>query len=221
MCEKEQFIKFMMAWAKRAVNYGFRQERLNLLPFQELAFLGGNTRQQNFWIRSRSHSLGRQLGCSGLGSEDTRKIDSTCHILPDGENASWDSLSSPGLWLPLRRKWARRLEWGNDRDECGPHAVIVWGGCPETGILTRFRTSSEAVATYKLCYSTSGISGLSQEACYPKSLSGKACKGETFRRMENIRRKRTSTPPSGGGFSDWIDGVDWIDCVDRGQNGHG
>jgi len=102
-----------------------------------------------------------------------------------------------------------------------PHAVIVWGGCPETGILTRFRTSSEAVATYKLCYSTSGISGLSQEACYPKSLSGKACKGETFRRMENIRRKRTSTPPSGGGFSDWIDGVDWIDCVDRGQNGHG
>jgi|LakMenE18May11ns_1017448.scaffolds.fasta_scaffold9923530_3 hypothetical protein len=22
-------------------------------------------------------------------------------------------------------------------------------------------------------------------------------------------------------FYDWIDGVDWIDCVDSGQNGHG
>ena len=133
MCEKEQFIKFMMAWAKRAVNYGFRQERLNLLPFQELAFLGGNTLQQNFWIRSRSHSLGRQLGCSGLGSEDTRKIDSTCHILPGGENASWDSLSSPGLWLPLRRKWARRLEWGNDREECGPACRDRVGRLPGNG----------------------------------------------------------------------------------------
>jgi hypothetical protein len=49
----------MMAWAKLAVNYGFRKERLDLLPFQEMEFLGRNTRQQNFWIRSRSHLLGR------------------------------------------------------------------------------------------------------------------------------------------------------------------
>ena len=30
----------MMAWAKRAVNYGFRKERLNSLPSQEVEFLG-------------------------------------------------------------------------------------------------------------------------------------------------------------------------------------
>ena len=47
---KEQFIGFMMAWAKRAVNYGFRKERLNSLPSQEVEFLGRNTRPKNFGI---------------------------------------------------------------------------------------------------------------------------------------------------------------------------
>ena len=31
---------------------------------------------------------------------------------------------------------------------------------------------------------------------------------------------QTATPPEGGGFFDWIDGVDWIDCVESRQSGH-
>jgi hypothetical protein len=30
------------------------------------------------------------------------------------ENASWDYLSSPGLCMPLGRKWARRIECDDD-----------------------------------------------------------------------------------------------------------
>jgi hypothetical protein len=37
---KEQFIGFMMAWAKRAVNYGFREERLNSLTIPRDGILG-------------------------------------------------------------------------------------------------------------------------------------------------------------------------------------
>ena len=40
----------MMDWAKRAVNYRFRKERLNSLPSQEVEFLGKNTRRKNFGI---------------------------------------------------------------------------------------------------------------------------------------------------------------------------
>ncbi len=36
---------------------------------------------------------------------------------------------------------------------------------------------------------------------------------ETFRNQANIRPEQTARPPCGGGFFDWIDGVDWIDCV--------
>ena len=50
-----------------------------------------------------------------------------------------------------------------------------------------------------------------------------------YRKMQTGRRfeasagqlPKTARPPDGGGFSDWIDVVDWIDCVDSGQNGHG
>ena len=38
--------------------------------------------------------------------------------------------------------------------------------------------------------------------------------------MAIIRPEQTAKTPSGGGFSDRIDGVDWIDCVDSGRNGH-
>ena len=40
----------MMDWAKRAVNYRFRKERLNSLLSQEVEFLGKNTRRENFGI---------------------------------------------------------------------------------------------------------------------------------------------------------------------------
>lgn len=40
----------MMDWAKRAVNYRFRKERLNSLPSQEVEFLGKNTRRKDFGI---------------------------------------------------------------------------------------------------------------------------------------------------------------------------
>ena len=40
----------MMDWAKRAVNYRFRKERLNSLPSQEVEFLGKNTRRESFGI---------------------------------------------------------------------------------------------------------------------------------------------------------------------------
>jgi len=37
-----------------------------------------------------------------------------------GRNASWDSLSSPGLCMPFGRKWARRFEVGQQRRWRGP-----------------------------------------------------------------------------------------------------
>ena len=57
---------------------------------------------------------------AAAGSEDPRKIDSTRHTHRVGRNASWDCLSSPGLCMPLGRKWARRIEWESNGDECGP-----------------------------------------------------------------------------------------------------
>jgi hypothetical protein len=39
-----------MAQAKRAVNYGFRLDRQNLLPFRETEFRSRNTRPQSFGI---------------------------------------------------------------------------------------------------------------------------------------------------------------------------
>ncbi len=71
---------------------------------------------------------------SGLSpAEDPRKIDSTWHIPPGGENTSWNFLSSPGLWLPLGRKWARRFEWENNADECAPACRGGVGRVPGNG----------------------------------------------------------------------------------------
>ena len=41
---------------------------------------------------------------------------------------------------------------------------------------------------------------------------------ETLGSRAKFRQKKTATPPEGGVFTDGIDGVDKIDCIDGGPN---
>ena len=77
----------------------------------------GRESSQRFWTFGPECGPGPGQGRprsvrAAAGSKDPTRIDSTWHIPPGQVNASWDSLSSPGLCMPLGRKWARRIGAG-------------------------------------------------------------------------------------------------------------
>ena len=100
-------------------------------------------------VQNASQAQGKH-GSDPLASQLARKIRERLirHGISHrvGRNASWDSLSSPGLWLPLGRKWAQKIEWENNGDERGPAFRGRGGRCPATGILTRFRRSFASIS---------------------------------------------------------------------------
>ena len=98
----------------------------------------GRESSQRFWTfgpkRGPGPGQARQRSVRAVaGSEDPRKIDSTWHIPPGGENTSWNFLSLPGLCMPFGRKWARRIEWESNGDERGPACRGRGGRVPGNG----------------------------------------------------------------------------------------
>ena len=135
----------------------------------------GRESSQRFWTFGPERVLGpgqeRQRSArAAAGSEDPRKIDSAWHI-PAGWKKRELGLSQ--LTRVMYAVWEKTGAEDSNRKttqmSADPHAVVVWGGCPATGILTRFCyfwvfTINRSGKSGTLCRSTNSSHSASHSA---------------------------------------------------------